>query len=434
MFIFGGFSNELMNDLWRFDFTNMEWTLIETKNNIVSPRYGHTCVLFKNELFVFGGCDKNGSSNNLFSLNLETWEWKELTLVPSEGDPQEISGRYFHSSVVDESTGNMFIFGGRSAKALTNDFIKVNLGKISSENLEVQYEYISKLLPINISRYGQSSFLDENGIMYCLGGTNDIDDCLDCISCDLKSDNPSWKPTHNFALSDLFSTLKDRTNNVSKEEALPVFHSLTPFKIGESTSYLVFGGKVHCVENASEEATKQPSNLTEKTEHDGDLSLTDLNDDVYHLILSLLDIKSLNSLVLVSKKLRIGQLTLDDRYWADYFKQKVHEFKEGSKKYRYEYETKQGFFDYDESLAKYENINSEFKSSLIDMVSQCITAANKDYLMRTANVEATDLNTFNTPFLTKEELLIVDVSEIQEMSLKVVLVGDGAVGKYQFFK
>jgi len=433
MLIFGGKSNGFMNDLWQFNFTNMEWTLIETKNKNISARYGHTCVLFKNELIVFGGYDNNGfSTNDLFSLNLETWEWKELILVPSEEDQQEISGRYHHACVVDEFTGNMFIFGGKSSRALTNDFIKVKLKSLNSEN-QVQYEFISKLLPNNISRFGQSSFLDENGIMYCLGGTNTLD-CLDCISCDLRCDNPSWKPTDNAALFDMFSTLKERTNNftnVSKEEALPVFHSLTPFNIGDSTSYFVFGGKIQYVDDLSEEA--KSFKTTEIREDVVDLSLTDiLNDDIYHVILSFLDIKSLNSLGLVSKNLRISQLTTDDRYWEDYFKQKVQEFKEGSKRYHYDRTTDKCFCDYDQSLDKKENIKTEFKRNLIELVSQYMTVAMKNYLNRTVNIERKDLNALNTPFLTKEELLeVVDVSNLpKSSSLKVLLVGDVAVGEY----
>ena len=163
-----------------------------------------------------------------------------------------------------------------------------------------------------------------------------------------------------------------------------------------------------------------------------DLSFIDaLNDDVYHVILSFLDIESLNLLGLVSKKLRIGQLTTDDRYWENYYKQKVQEFKEGSKGYHYDYATGRHFYDHDKVFNKYEKINREFKINLIGLVSQYMAFANKEYHKRTVNIQRTDLNSFNTPFLTKEELLeLVDVSKLPKLSsLKVVLVGDGGVGK-----
>jgi N-acetylneuraminic acid mutarotase len=84
LIIFGGKSNGYLNDIhlysisfsffFKFLSANNKWQELETTGDIPSPRYGHTSVIFGDSMFVFGGYDNNSSScNDLFELNLSKY-------------------------------------------------------------------------------------------------------------------------------------------------------------------------------------------------------------------------------------------------------------------------------------------------------------------------------------------------------------------------
>ena len=62
LYIFGGLNNSSLGDLWINDFTsklnykidNFSWTIINTRVEPL-PRYGHTAVLYKKEIYIYGG-------------------------------------------------------------------------------------------------------------------------------------------------------------------------------------------------------------------------------------------------------------------------------------------------------------------------------------------------------------------------------------------
>ena len=78
-----------------------------TSGDQPTERYGHTAVLIRGCLYVFGGSANQTFSDELYSLNLETGAW--ALLKPSGKAPK---GRHFHSAVAHN--GHMWIWGGKS--------------------------------------------------------------------------------------------------------------------------------------------------------------------------------------------------------------------------------------------------------------------------------------------------------------------------------
>ncbi|NWQ81852.1 KLDC2 protein, partial [Columbina picui] len=71
-----------------------------------SPRAAHACATVGNRGFVFGGRYRESRMNDLYYLNLDTWEWNEII---TQG-PCPV-GRSWHS-LTPISSDHLFLFGG----------------------------------------------------------------------------------------------------------------------------------------------------------------------------------------------------------------------------------------------------------------------------------------------------------------------------------
>ena len=144
LIIFGGKSNGYKNDLLQFGKFDIDHqtthvedlnavTVIDTKGTKPSPRYGHSAIIWKNKMIVFGGYDSSSlASNELFEYNLgiydlciynipESYTWSLIqasTPLPA--------GRFTHGCCVVDN--EMFIFGGISDNTPLNDVWSLNLG------------------------------------------------------------------------------------------------------------------------------------------------------------------------------------------------------------------------------------------------------------------------------------------------------------------
>jgi N-acetylneuraminic acid mutarotase len=74
------------------------------KGPIPSQREGHTAVINKDKMVVFGGFDGK-HTNQLFELDLSTMKWTEHKQTASTP-----VARYYHTAV--KYKGKMYIFGG----------------------------------------------------------------------------------------------------------------------------------------------------------------------------------------------------------------------------------------------------------------------------------------------------------------------------------
>jgi len=68
------------NDFHIFNTKSNEWEEIETNGDIPSKRSQHTSFIYKNNLFVVGGHNKNNFFRDVYYLNLTNFTWKKFDL------------------------------------------------------------------------------------------------------------------------------------------------------------------------------------------------------------------------------------------------------------------------------------------------------------------------------------------------------------------
>eukprot|EP00013_Stygamoeba_regulata_P019579 CAMPEP_0177654394 /NCGR_PEP_ID=MMETSP0447-20121125/14303_1 /TAXON_ID=0 /ORGANISM="Stygamoeba regulata, Strain BSH-02190019" /LENGTH=621 /DNA_ID=CAMNT_0019158029 /DNA_START=286 /DNA_END=2149 /DNA_ORIENTATION=- len=111
MVIFGGRDGRNhFGDIYMYNFVDETWSKLETRGALVKRRYRHSACIFGNCMFVFGG-EQGGEQgvcfNDFYELNLETNEWREVHATGTVPEPR--SG---HTAVVHD--GSMYIFGGKN--------------------------------------------------------------------------------------------------------------------------------------------------------------------------------------------------------------------------------------------------------------------------------------------------------------------------------
>jgi hypothetical protein len=106
--VFGGFPGD-NNEIYELSLENLEWTQINTSGVKPKARFGHGTFINHENMYIFGGEDQHGNKlNDLHSLNLETYEWNEISALGSL--PAVRSG---HSTKVHKHL--MVLFGGERA-------------------------------------------------------------------------------------------------------------------------------------------------------------------------------------------------------------------------------------------------------------------------------------------------------------------------------
>uniref|UniRef100_A0AAQ4R949 Kelch domain containing 2 n=1 Tax=Gasterosteus aculeatus aculeatus TaxID=481459 RepID=A0AAQ4R949_GASAC len=94
------------NQIHILDLETSTWSQPNTRGNAPSPRAAHACATVGNRGYVFGGRYKNYRLNDLYYIDLDTWEWHEMS-VPQQGPV----GRSWHS-FTPVSPDHIFLFGG----------------------------------------------------------------------------------------------------------------------------------------------------------------------------------------------------------------------------------------------------------------------------------------------------------------------------------
>jgi len=102
MYIFGGYSNNFLNDVWEYNITNDSWT---QKTSGATARAGGSVIVYQDKMYIFGGVNANGVLNDVWEYNITNDSWTQKTSGATIRDD--------HSVVVYQD--KMYIFGGQDA-------------------------------------------------------------------------------------------------------------------------------------------------------------------------------------------------------------------------------------------------------------------------------------------------------------------------------
>lgn len=97
------------------------------RNNAPCKRWGHSVILFENQMFLFGGSGSNNNARNwetIYILNCDTWDWEKVCPNDALGNNTP-EPRDSHACV--RIGHNMFIFGGSNGENPLNDMFAFNL-------------------------------------------------------------------------------------------------------------------------------------------------------------------------------------------------------------------------------------------------------------------------------------------------------------------
>ncbi|XP_047660426.1 acyl-CoA-binding domain-containing protein 6 [Tachysurus fulvidraco] len=166
IYIYGGIlEGTPRDDLMMFNTVSLIWTPIKTSGTPPSARYNHTCAVVNEQIFLFGGCEADGSYyKDIHVLNIETLTWQKCE-VKGES-PLSCTGQTFTA----HRDKDIYMFGG---------MIQSSDGKISSTN-EIHKLSLAKMkwkVPLYVGipparRHGHAAFIIHSH-MYVFGGRNE---------------------------------------------------------------------------------------------------------------------------------------------------------------------------------------------------------------------------------------------------------------------
>ncbi|EJD43628.1 galactose oxidase [Auricularia subglabra TFB-10046 SS5] len=167
IWVFGGGNGvRALNDVWALDVSvpvdRMRWDQVETHGKRPSPRGYHTANLVGQNMVVVGGSDGRECFQDIWVLNLDTFEWRNVNTEKS----------YRRLSHCATQVGSyLFVMGGHDSQKYTNELLLFNLITLQWESRPCMGR------PPSVRAY-QSAFLADSRLFVLGGfdGTSAFDD------------------------------------------------------------------------------------------------------------------------------------------------------------------------------------------------------------------------------------------------------------------
>lgn len=110
------------------------WELVDPPRGAPRPfrRSGHSCVVYKDQLIVFGGTDGQYHYNDIWTFDTRTHTWSEFWVSGYVPSPREGHG----AAIIDDT---MYVFGGRGVDG-------ANIGELVAFRISRKsppYEYVA---------------------------------------------------------------------------------------------------------------------------------------------------------------------------------------------------------------------------------------------------------------------------------------------------
>lgn len=123
MLVVGGHDGaKHLNDFYQFNFETLEWSLVETTGTVAppSPRDSHSAVICGDMMYLFGG-STGSARNDLYSFSFETSQWHEVRPAAAAGQKAVVPcPRFCHTCEVYNNS--LYVFGGYDGQQRLNDF------------------------------------------------------------------------------------------------------------------------------------------------------------------------------------------------------------------------------------------------------------------------------------------------------------------------
>eukprot|EP00929_Paragymnodinium_shiwhaense_P033332 TRINITY_DN18317_c0_g1_i1.p1 TRINITY_DN18317_c0_g1~~TRINITY_DN18317_c0_g1_i1.p1 ORF type:complete len:527 (+),score=112.04 TRINITY_DN18317_c0_g1_i1:241-1821(+) len=128
MLVVGGHDGaKHLNDFYQFNFDTLEWSLVETRGQVPgpSPRDSHSAVICGDSMYIFGG-STGSARNDLYAFSFEKEEWQEIAPGRAHGQKSNAPWpRFCHTCDVYKNA--LYIFGGYDGQQRLNDFWQLRL-------------------------------------------------------------------------------------------------------------------------------------------------------------------------------------------------------------------------------------------------------------------------------------------------------------------
>jgi len=110
MYLFGGYNGcDFTNSLFSFDFNKKKWKEVVTTGDIPSVRSAHVGVVMNDKMYIFGGWNGKVQNNDFFEFDFATSTW---TRIDSENEGAVPSPRCSHAGIAVPEQNKLYIFGG----------------------------------------------------------------------------------------------------------------------------------------------------------------------------------------------------------------------------------------------------------------------------------------------------------------------------------
>jgi hypothetical protein len=142
IYMFGGRTNSgQTNELWTYNLSTRKWNQLSPGGDTLIGRFGFAMFVHNGDIYVFGGWSgPNANHNTLHRYVISTNTWTLMTVSGSIP-----VGRHAFAWVYNEVIANLYIFGGHSG-TFENTSYRLNLNTLiwtQITNLPVQRAYIT---------------------------------------------------------------------------------------------------------------------------------------------------------------------------------------------------------------------------------------------------------------------------------------------------
>eukprot|EP00002_Diphylleia_rotans_P037878 TRINITY_DN851_c0_g1_i4.p1 TRINITY_DN851_c0_g1~~TRINITY_DN851_c0_g1_i4.p1 ORF type:complete len:1328 (-),score=243.35 TRINITY_DN851_c0_g1_i4:664-4647(-) len=158
MFVYGGIDKSRQYDpkIYAYSFDENRWKVVPVSGFVPSGRTGHSAVVYGDSMYVFGGLEPDKKlSNGLYEFSFETRTWKEIKSAGEVPSP-----RFRHASVVYKEY--MFVIGGSKDALKPSQLAKIFRYHFVSR----EWKWVSSL-PKPVS---EQSVISIDNYIYVFGG------------------------------------------------------------------------------------------------------------------------------------------------------------------------------------------------------------------------------------------------------------------------